>query len=308
MTDTTLSTKEVAALLNVTETTIKRWAGEGKIPCVKTLGGHRKFSMNEIIQFAEKNSYPITGTIPPPVTDEQLDQLEFGVHTRNYRKLSEIFFQESLQGDSQAVFQLLLYLYKHHINFALIADEIIKPALVRIGEYWARGEIEISHEHRASQAITAAMIRLAPELYRKPLNGLSAMCACIEGEIHEIGLRSLAFTLESEGWKVDYIGANTPVDTMISFIKRVRPEAVCVSFTVMENEKKVLEGFKSVGSLIKSYGGRFIVGGFYSVNYTASDLYCDHIASSAHDALDYLKDEFKLKPGPKKDIKGVQND
>lgn len=39
---------EAAALFGVNIKTLARWAREGKVPSVRTLGGHRRFRENEI--------------------------------------------------------------------------------------------------------------------------------------------------------------------------------------------------------------------------------------------------------------------
>jgi excisionase family DNA binding protein len=39
-----LSRGDVAELLGVSANTVARWAREGRIPCHRTLGGHRRFS------------------------------------------------------------------------------------------------------------------------------------------------------------------------------------------------------------------------------------------------------------------------
>jgi excisionase family DNA binding protein len=49
---TYLRTKEVAALLHVAPKTISRWATEGKLPYLKTLGGHRRYSETLIRELA----------------------------------------------------------------------------------------------------------------------------------------------------------------------------------------------------------------------------------------------------------------
>ncbi len=295
-----LSTKEVASLLHVTETTVKRWAEEGKIPHTKTLGGHRKFLMNDIVDFAEQAKLRISGLIPPPISSKQFEELEFGVQTRNYGKLSKIFFEEALQADRAGIFELLLYLAKHHIPFTSIADEIIRPAMVRIGELWESGKLEVNQEHRASQAITEAMIRLSPELHRKPSNGLSVVCACPEGEYHEIGLRSLLYSLETEGWGSHNIGANTPFDTLLSFVKAMRPELICLSLTNPRRKKDILEGLASLHNIAASYGAVVILGGIAVEMLPAQGVYADFVATSVGDAISYVKDKFQLKPGPKK--------
>jgi excisionase family DNA binding protein len=48
-----LHTAEVAELLHVSPKTVSRWAKEGKLPFLKTLGGHRRYPEAEIRQLAE---------------------------------------------------------------------------------------------------------------------------------------------------------------------------------------------------------------------------------------------------------------
>jgi excisionase family DNA binding protein len=42
----------VAAILQVSPKTVSRWAKEGKLPFLKTLGGHRRYPAAEIRQLA----------------------------------------------------------------------------------------------------------------------------------------------------------------------------------------------------------------------------------------------------------------
>ena len=296
----TLSTQEVASLLNVTETTIKRWADSGTLSCSKTAGGHRKFLTKDVIYFAESHGYTVLGSLPPPMTHQQRDQLEFAVSTRNYSKVAEVFFQEAMQGDKEGVLELLLYLYRHHITFDAIVDEVIRPALTKIGDLWKEGKLEINQEHRASQAVTEAMIRLAPDLHHKPSNGRSAAMACLEGEYHEFGLRSLAYTLEAEGWKVHYIGVNTPAETLSTFMAAMKPDLVCISCTIVSRRSKVIDQLKLIGAAARRYGGKVLVGGYSAEEVTKHHVQADFIAHSVYEALNFVKDEFHLRPGPKK--------
>lgn len=49
-----LRTSEVAELLHVSPKTVSRWAKEGKLPFLKTLGGHRRYPEREIRQLANE--------------------------------------------------------------------------------------------------------------------------------------------------------------------------------------------------------------------------------------------------------------
>ena len=45
------STADVARLLRVDASTVKRWADSGKLVCFRTIGGHRRFNLNQIREF-----------------------------------------------------------------------------------------------------------------------------------------------------------------------------------------------------------------------------------------------------------------
>jgi excisionase family DNA binding protein len=48
-----LRTAEVADILHVSPKTVARWAKEGKLPFLRTLGGHRRYPAAAIRQLAE---------------------------------------------------------------------------------------------------------------------------------------------------------------------------------------------------------------------------------------------------------------
>ena len=49
-----LQTAEVANILQVSPKTVSRWAKEGKLPFLTTLGGHRRYPAAEIRQLADQ--------------------------------------------------------------------------------------------------------------------------------------------------------------------------------------------------------------------------------------------------------------
>jgi len=49
-----LRTAEVADILYVSPKTVSRWAKEGRLPFLKTLGGHRRYPEAEIRELADQ--------------------------------------------------------------------------------------------------------------------------------------------------------------------------------------------------------------------------------------------------------------
>jgi excisionase family DNA binding protein len=55
---TYLRTAQVAELLQVSPKTVARWAKEGKLPFLRTLGGHRRYPEGEIRELLDELSTP----------------------------------------------------------------------------------------------------------------------------------------------------------------------------------------------------------------------------------------------------------
>ena len=56
-----LTPSQAARILHVSPKTVDRWADQGRIPCVVTLGGHRRFLREDILAVASQ-----MGAKPPP--------------------------------------------------------------------------------------------------------------------------------------------------------------------------------------------------------------------------------------------------
>jgi excisionase family DNA binding protein len=52
--DNYLTTAEVAELLHVVPKTVSRWAKEGRLPFLRTLGGHRRYPESRIRELADR--------------------------------------------------------------------------------------------------------------------------------------------------------------------------------------------------------------------------------------------------------------
>jgi excisionase family DNA binding protein len=51
-----LTPGQVARLLHVSPKTVNRWAHEGRLPCLVTLGGHRRFRRDDVEAAVERMS------------------------------------------------------------------------------------------------------------------------------------------------------------------------------------------------------------------------------------------------------------
>ena len=105
--------------------------------------------------------------------------------------------------------------------------EVITPVLRWTGEAWQAGELSIAQEHAITAKVRAHLGKLLSDR-RGGVHGV-AVLACAPGEQHDIGLLMLAVVLRADGWRVEFLGADTPVETALSFAKDVGASMVCIS-------------------------------------------------------------------------------
>jgi MerR family transcriptional regulator, light-induced transcriptional regulator len=104
--------------------------------------------------------------------------------------------------------------------------DVVLPALRQVGERWASGEISVAQEHFATELITGRLRGLGRE-WGAGL-GPRAVLACPSGERHDVGLLCCGLALDRRGWRVTYLGADTPVDALESVVGTVEPAIVVI--------------------------------------------------------------------------------
>lgn len=102
--------------------------------------------------------------------------------------------------------------------------DVVLPVLHEIGLRWERSEITVGHEHFASHLIERRLLTLARgwDAGHGPL----ALLACPSGERHTLGLVCFGLLLAERGWRIAYLGADTPVDQVFDMSARLRPAVV----------------------------------------------------------------------------------
>lgn len=290
-----LSTNEVAKLLNVTETTIKRWADSGKLSCQKTLGGHRKYSFQDIKDFATKYNIEIIGTLPANLEKVDNKELEFLLYSKNYKKLGEIIFERALNGSLEDVYEMLYYFTKNQVDFYSLCDRIIFSCFVKVGELWEKGSIDIDKEHIISEKIRSAVIRLVPFLPHSKANNIKVLIASTEDQIHDMASLFLSFALSIEGCETIFLGARTPFNALIKAIDEHNPNFICISAKVKpENDQYYISKLIELKDFCSSKNIKIIAGGQYFNNLPAAYTYCNIVLEKIKDTFYYIKAEFNV--------------
>ena len=233
-----LTSKEVAILMGVNVSTIKRWTDDGKLPCYQTPGGHRKFILSHINEFLSKNkkkSRKVNVIELEGIKDRKLIQyIDHGA----YQKLIPVFLDHAINADSNRLKTTLIGLYMKQYPVYEIYDSLVLPVLRLIGDKWADDKISIAEEHLASNTIRNAVNALGESLQRQYLKGQEyTLCLALSGDQHDLPLIMAKQVLELQGIPVLNCGRDTPVESLKTLLKKFKPDRIIVSLTYIEDRK-----------------------------------------------------------------------
>jgi MerR family transcriptional regulator, light-induced transcriptional regulator len=135
--------------------------------------------------------------------------------------------------------------------------ELISPSLVQIGQMWHDGIINTTLEHFSSSYIYGrlrSLLSLSSNVKAAP----AIIVACAPTDQHELGALMLAVALRRAGYRVYYVGANTPVSDLFEMSNQIMPIALMISASSAKAVEKLFEEqhmFKNVSPYIV-FGGK----------------------------------------------------
>jgi methanogenic corrinoid protein MtbC1 len=113
-----------------------------------------------------------------------------------------------------------------------VLRDVIIPYLRQLGERWERGAVSVTQEHFASNVIRGRLASLGRGWGHG--HGPRAVLACAPGELHDIALLAFGIVLNRNGWRIEYFGADTPVDDLVRVVGAKRPDLVVLAATTPE--------------------------------------------------------------------------
>jgi MerR family transcriptional regulator, light-induced transcriptional regulator len=119
-----------------------------------------------------------------------------------------------------------------------LLSEVLVPYLQELGERWERGEASVAQEHFASGVLRGRLLALARGWGQGV--GPAAVLACLPGEQHDLGLIAFGLALRSRGWRIVYLGPDSPIDTVADVSRRLQPSLVVLNAVSPERVRPAL--------------------------------------------------------------------
>ena len=248
-----LTTKDVARLLLVSEATAKRWADDGLLLPKKTVGGHRRFSIQSIARLRREQ-----GIVPAAQSPAKRVRKRMVPGTLpSAESFSDVLLSDN---EAEAAAQLInAYLQNHAL--ATLFDATITNAMHRVGDLWFNGTITIADEHLATRVMLSALQKLRGIVVPAPATGLKALSCGIEGDLHELPIHLAEIIFESEGWDTSNLGPNTPLFTLRDMVAQKKPNLVCISARSIVDLDRATTEYAQLRKIIEKINGRTVLGG-----------------------------------------------
>jgi MerR family transcriptional regulator, light-induced transcriptional regulator len=129
---------------------------------------------------------------------------------------------------AQAVLDRLLA----DLSLPAVLRDVVLPYLADLGERWQGGAASVAMEDFASNLIRGRLAGLARGWGSG--HGPQALLACPAGELHDMALMAFGIVLHRNGWRIGYLGANTPAEELERAAGASHPDLVVLAATVPE--------------------------------------------------------------------------
>ncbi len=176
--------------------------------------------------------------------------------------LARWYLDALLAADRRTASRLIMDAIASGVSVRDIYLGVFQPVQREIGRLWQTNRVSVAQEHFCTAATQLIMSQLYPYIFSTNRTNRRLVATCIGGELHEIGMRMVADFFEMEGWDTYFMGANTPLPSILQTVKERQADLLAISATMTFHVRGVHELIAAVRDMD---GGRrvpIMVGGY----------------------------------------------
>lgn len=243
---------ELSRRVGVSSDLLRKWERRyGILRPGRTSGNHRLYSKVDEARVRLMLDHLREG-VPPAQAAELAAAARFRIATDtapnvmlDHVVLARQRMLEALQRyDESAADQILEKLIARVAPTTLVRD-LFLPLMRTVGERWAEGLASVAQEHFATGFIHTRLLTLA----RGWDHGLGprALLACPSGEQHSLGLIAFGIALHQVGWRVTYLGPDTPAAMVGEAAGAVKPRLTVMAAVMPGSLDRDADALAAVG-------------------------------------------------------------
>jgi DNA-binding transcriptional MerR regulator len=222
---------ELSRRLGVSDHVLRAWERRyGVLRPVRTAGGFRLYSEADLDRVRRMQAYLTQGLSAAEAARAAIDgQAPVGTSTggagpahRDGLTDAAARLAAALDEFDEPAAHAVLDRLLGTLTVETVLRDVVLPYLRALGDRWERGDASVAQEHFASNLIRGRLAGLARGWGHG--HGPRAILACVPGELHDIALLAFGIALNRNGWRIEFLGANTPLDDLIHMAQAHRPD------------------------------------------------------------------------------------
>ncbi|MEM8865590.1 MAG: B12-binding domain-containing protein [Planctomycetota bacterium] len=220
-----LSPKQVAKSMGVSESSLKRWCDQGTIPYTKTPGGHRRLRVGDVVRFLREKNRDLVDAEAiglPSVTAEPADLLANPIDPLTAALAA---------GDEAEVRQIIVNCYLAGKKVVHLCENLLTPAMHKVGDLWTCGSIEVYHERQACEIVNRTLYELRSMLPVPPASAPRAIGGAPTRDNYRLATAMVEMILVEAGWNATSLGSDLPYRTLSEAAQQTKPALMWLSLT-----------------------------------------------------------------------------
>ncbi|MEW6271880.1 MAG: helix-turn-helix domain-containing protein [Thermodesulfobacteriota bacterium] len=247
--------RELADALGVSESSLKRWADEGRIQASRTAGGHRRIPVAEAVRFIRESRLELER---PELLG--FDELVLAGPAAEVAT-ADALFDAFTRDDWRIGRSLIVSSYLAGASVAAIGDGPVREALRRAGELWLAGREGIVVEHRAVDTCLQAFGVIRSSIRVADPAAPLAVGGAVSGDPYVLPSLIAATVLAEVGFRDVNLGPEVPTGAMEAAIDRYAPAIVWRSVSIEIAAEAVGRDVLALRDRLAASRGNLVVGG-----------------------------------------------
>ncbi len=146
-------------------------------------------------------------------------------------------------------------------TFEHVADHLLVPALIALGDAWAEGRLGVAGEHAASHAVLRRLAAAFQAAGRPAPAAGSILVGLPPGSRHELAALAFSVAARRAGLPIAYLGPDLPADDWVTTSERVRAGGAVIGAPTRADVRAAVEVARAIRSndpaVVVAFGGRF---------------------------------------------------
>jgi excisionase family DNA binding protein len=233
------SPKQIARALQASESSVKRWCDQGAIPTVRTVGGHRKITLEGLQEFLRTSNRslespqalglaaiptPSKGGLVPGGNDPDQQAFRNALAVGDEMTCRTVMRKRIDQGDRKSE----------------VAEYLVTDAMHGFGEAWDCKQLDAYQERRGCAIATRLINELRSDLPPIPRDAPIAIGGTPETDPYELPTALVELAMREAGWNATNLGSNLPIESLIQAIADYQPQLVWLSVSSIRDEAKFI--------------------------------------------------------------------